>query len=51
MRLGGASNRSIKAIIQKSNEDWQVLRRSNFSIYKAARAIIWKNLSKIGQFF
>lgn len=51
MRLGGASNKSLKAMIRKTGDDWRALRRSNFSIYDAVRAIAWKNLSKLGQFF
>lgn len=51
MRLGGASNKSLKAVIQKTSEDWRALRINNFSIFAAARAITWKNLSKLGQFF
>jgi glycosyltransferase involved in cell wall biosynthesis len=51
MRLGGASNRSINAIIKKSREDWRALRSSEFSILESSRAITWKNLSKLFQFF
>lgn len=50
MRLGGASNKSIKAIIQKSKEDWRALRSCNFSVPNALRAIAWKNLRKLTQF-
>ena len=50
MRLGGASNKSLKAIVSKSKEDWRALRSCNFSIYGALRAIAWKNLSKLSQF-
>lgn len=50
MRLGGASNNSIKAIIKKSKEDWRALRSCHFSVPSALRAIIWKNLSKLSQF-
>lgn len=50
MRLGGASNKSIKAIINKSKEDWRALRRCNFSVANALRAIAGKNLSKLAQF-
>lgn len=50
MRLGGASNKSIKAIINKSKEDWRALRRCNFSVANALRAIAGKNLSKLSQF-
>ena len=50
MRLGGASNKSLKNIIKKSKEDWRALRSCNFSIFNALRAIAWKNLSKLSQF-
>ena len=50
MRLGGASNNSIKAIIKKSKEDWRALRSCDFSVPSALRAIAWKNLSKLSQF-
>ncbi len=50
MRLGGASNKSVKAIINKSKEDWRALRSCNFSVLSALRAIVWKNLSKLSQF-
>lgn len=50
MRLGGASNKSIKAIVKKSKEDWRALRSCDFSVLSALRAIAWKNLSKLSQF-
>lgn len=50
MRLGGASNKSLKANIRKSSEDWRALRSSGFSLWKSLRAIFWKNISKLGQF-
>jgi glycosyltransferase len=50
MRLGGTSNKSIKAIINKSTEDWRALRSCHFSAPNALRAIAWKNLSKLSQF-
>ena len=50
MRLGGASNKSIKAIIKKYKEDWRALRSCHFSVPGALRAIAWKNLSKLSQF-
>jgi len=51
MRLGGASNRSLGAILQKSAEDWDALKRSGFGVLEATRALVLKNLSKIKQFF
>lgn len=50
MRLGGASNKSVKAIIKKSKEDWRALRTCDFSVLGTLRAIAWKNLSKLSQF-
>lgn len=50
MRLGGASNKSINAILKKSKEDWHALRSCDFSVPRALRAIAWKNLSKLSQF-
>lgn len=50
MRLGGASNRSIKDIIRKSTEDYDALRRSGFSMFASGFALVSKNLSKVGQF-
>jgi glycosyltransferase involved in cell wall biosynthesis len=50
MRLGGASNKSVKAIVKKSKEDWRALRSCDFSMPGALRAIAWKNLSKLRQF-
>jgi glycosyltransferase involved in cell wall biosynthesis len=50
MRLGGASNKSIKAILNKTKEDWRALRSCHFSVPSALRAITWKNFSKLSQF-
>jgi glycosyltransferase involved in cell wall biosynthesis len=50
MRLGGTSNRSIKAIFKKSKEDWRALRSCGFSVLNALLAITWKNLGKLSQF-
>jgi glycosyltransferase len=51
MRLGGASNKSLKAIMKKTYEDWHALRSCGFGLTSATKAIAWKNLSKISQFF
>ena len=51
MRVGGASNRSLSAVLRKSAEDWDALRRSCFGILGAVRALVLKNLSKVKQFF
>jgi glycosyltransferase involved in cell wall biosynthesis len=51
MRVGGASNRSIKNIVRKSREDFDVLRRHDFGLFGACYALAGKNLSKLPQFF
>ncbi len=50
MRLGGASNKSLLALIKKLKEDWGVLKQCGFSPLGALQAIIGKNLRKIIQF-
>jgi glycosyltransferase len=47
MRMGGASNRSISAVVRKSREDMLALRRAGIPVVPA---ILAKNLSKIPQF-
>jgi glycosyltransferase involved in cell wall biosynthesis len=51
MRMGGASNKSMKALVRKTKEDWRALRSCGYSLAGATRAIAWKNLSKVRQFF
>nr|WP_321451626.1 glycosyltransferase family 2 protein [uncultured Carboxylicivirga sp.] len=48
MRMGGASNKSIANIIQKSKEDYQALKRNNIGGFYS---LFVKNFSKISQFF
>ena len=48
MRVGGASNRSLKNIIQKSREDYDVLRRTGVG---GLSTLMFKNARKLGQFF
>ncbi len=48
MRVGGASNKSIKNIIQKSKEDISALKQNKIG---GVSTLIWKNISKIPQFF
>lgn len=50
MRLGGASNRSLKAIARKTAEDWRALRQTRVGALGGVGAMVWKNLSKLGQF-
>jgi glycosyltransferase len=47
MRLGGASNKSIKNIVLKSREDMQALKQNRVG---SVFTLIWKNLSKLPQF-
>jgi len=48
MRLGGASNKSIKNIIIKSFEDYKALKKNN--VNTALPTLLLKNISKIPQF-
>ena len=48
MRLGGASNRSLREILQKSREDYQALRRNHIG---GLGTLLLKNLQKLPQFF
>lgn len=50
MRTGGASNANLRSLVNKSIEDFKVLRANNFSILTTCFAILCKNISKIGQF-
>jgi glycosyltransferase len=48
MRMGGASNKSLRNIWRKSMDDWRALRRNKKGgIY----TLVMKNVSKLGQFF
>ena len=47
MRVGGESNRSLARIWLKSKEDYTALRRNGVG---GMGALIWKNVSKLGQF-
>ena len=47
MRVGGASNRSLKNIIQKTKEDYRAIRSNNIGDWFS---ILIKNTSKIKQF-
>lgn len=47
MRVGGASNRNIKNIIQKSAEDWDAIKRNEFG---NVFTLVFKNLRKVTQF-
>ncbi len=49
MRLGGASNRSLKNLITKTTEDYRAWKVNNLK--KSFYTIPFKNLSKIPQFF
>jgi hypothetical protein len=47
MRVGGASNRSLRNVIRKSREDYQALRANGVG---GLGTLAWKNVSKVGQF-
>ena len=47
MRMGGVSNRSLGHIIQKSREDWRIIRRNRIG---GIHTLVWKNLRKLRQF-
>lgn len=49
MRVGGASNRSLKNILLKSKEDYRALKQHHFPMPWLILA--WKNVSKLPQFF
>jgi len=48
VRLGGASNRSLGNIIQKTREDYRALKKNGVG---GLWSLTWKNLSKLPQFF
>jgi glycosyltransferase involved in cell wall biosynthesis len=50
MRLGGESNKSLKNLVRKTAEDWRALRSTGVGALGGAWALVWKNLSKLGQF-
>ena len=47
MRVGGESNRSLERIVRKSREDYRALKSNEVG---GLAALVWKNLSKLGQF-
>ena len=49
MRIGGASNKSIKNIIKKSTEDYRAIKKNGLPL--SAWTLALKNLSKLPQFF
>lgn len=51
MRLGGASNKSVKNLLRKTREDWSALRRTRVGALGGVGALAWKNASKVTQFF
>ena len=51
MRVGGTSNKSFKNIIRKSYEDFLALRSVKYRFIRAIYALMYKNFSKIKQFF
>ncbi|MFD2917436.1 glycosyltransferase family 2 protein [Psychroserpens luteus] len=49
MRVGGASNRSLKSIIQKTKEDYKASKTNGLNF--PLKVVLSKNLSKIPQWF
>jgi len=47
MRVGGASNRSLRNVARKSREDYRALRANGVG---GLGTLTWKNVSKLGQF-
>lgn len=47
MRIGGASNQSLRHIMRKMGEDYRALRQNGIGGFGA---LIWKNISKVSQF-
>jgi glycosyltransferase len=47
MRAGGVSNRSLSNLLRKSSEDLRALGRNRIG---GLGALVWKNLSKVGDF-
>lgn len=50
MRLGGASNASLRAVLRKSSEDLEVLRRHGLGGLAGWHALVRKNVVKLPQF-
>lgn len=48
MRIGGKSNKSVSNIIQKSKEDYQIIKANRIG---DIRTLVLKNIGKIHQFF
>ena len=48
MRVGGASNKSVNNIVQKMKEDYRAIKTHQVG---GINTLLYKNLSKIGQFF
>ena len=51
MKVGGASNGSMRAILRKTVEDYRALRRNGFGFLTSYSALCYKNLSKVRQFW
>lgn len=47
MKIGGASNRNLRAILLKTSEDWRIMRSYGLGL----KCLLFKNFSKLGQFF
>ena len=51
MRVGGISNGSIKNILRKTIEDYKCAHRNGFGIFYSFQCVLFKNLTKLRQFF
>lgn len=51
MRIGGVSNKSLSKILLKSKEDWIALRKNHFGFFSSIKVLMFKNISKLIQFF
>lgn len=51
MRVGGASNRSLRNIVRKSREGLRALRETGVGAFGGVGALAWKNISKLKQFW
>lgn len=48
MRIGGASNRSLRNMVRKSVEDLRAMRKHRVG---GLQTLVWKNVGKLSQFF
>lgn len=51
MRSGGKSSAGLQKIINRSWEDWSIVKKNGYSTLVSIRILLFKKLSKIQQFF